>query len=167
MELTDYRSKTSLPLSLPTRSMNFARLIRMSRVKFYELWKQGKGPKFYWNGKCRRITHRANNPTHSILAAAMNLDAKSKLPCQAKSPTFVFCEAIGPPAMLCSSSTLPPIQCAYSCYGNRLNGSQRRHARQSSSSRVSIVHDALDLLVRGHEGLAEGELRLDPKPRLP
>lgn len=76
--------------------MNFARLIRMSRVKFYELWKQGKGPKFYWNGKCRRITHRANNPTHSILAAAMNLDAKSKLPCQAKSPTFVFCEARAP-----------------------------------------------------------------------
>jgi hypothetical protein len=43
-------------------------------MKLYELWKQGKGLKFYWNGRCRRITHQANNPTHSVLAAAMNLD---------------------------------------------------------------------------------------------
>jgi hypothetical protein len=30
---------------------------RMSRVKLYELWKHGKGPRFYNNGRCRRITH--------------------------------------------------------------------------------------------------------------
>jgi hypothetical protein len=32
---------------------------RISRVKLYELWKQGKGPRFYNNGRCRRITHKA------------------------------------------------------------------------------------------------------------
>jgi hypothetical protein len=32
---------------------------RISRVKLYEFWKVGKGPRFYNNGRCRRITHRA------------------------------------------------------------------------------------------------------------
>jgi len=32
---------------------------RMSRVSLYALWKQGKGPRFYYNGRCRRITHEA------------------------------------------------------------------------------------------------------------
>jgi hypothetical protein len=32
---------------------------RISRVRLYEEWKQGTGPRFYWNGRCRRITHKA------------------------------------------------------------------------------------------------------------
>ena len=32
---------------------------RLSRVRLYQLWKEGKGPRFYRNGRCRRITHRA------------------------------------------------------------------------------------------------------------
>ena len=32
---------------------------RVSRVKLYEFWKQGKGPRYYMNGRCRRITHQA------------------------------------------------------------------------------------------------------------
>ena len=32
---------------------------RMSRVSLYEHWKRGKGPRFYLNGRCRRITHAA------------------------------------------------------------------------------------------------------------
>ena len=32
---------------------------RISRVKLYDLWKHGKGPRFYQNGRCRRITHSA------------------------------------------------------------------------------------------------------------
>jgi hypothetical protein len=37
----------------------FCTVERVSRVKLYEQWKHGKGPRFYWNGKSRRITHRA------------------------------------------------------------------------------------------------------------
>jgi hypothetical protein len=32
---------------------------RMSRVSLYAMWKQGKGPRYYLNGRCRRITHKA------------------------------------------------------------------------------------------------------------
>jgi hypothetical protein len=32
---------------------------RVSRVALYGMWKEGKGPRFYFNGRCRRITHRA------------------------------------------------------------------------------------------------------------
>jgi hypothetical protein len=32
---------------------------RVSRVRLYELWKLGHGPRFYMNGRCRRITHAA------------------------------------------------------------------------------------------------------------
>ena len=32
---------------------------RISRVSLYAMWKQGKGPRFYMNGRCRRITHQA------------------------------------------------------------------------------------------------------------
>ena len=32
---------------------------RVSRVRLYELWKFGQGPRFYMNGRCRRITHAA------------------------------------------------------------------------------------------------------------
>jgi hypothetical protein len=32
---------------------------RMSRVSLYAHWQRGKGPRFYYNGRCRRITHQA------------------------------------------------------------------------------------------------------------
>ena len=32
---------------------------RISRVRLYEMWKRGEGPRFYMNGRCRRITHHA------------------------------------------------------------------------------------------------------------
>jgi hypothetical protein len=32
---------------------------RISRVKLYEAWRNGTGPRFYFNGRCRRITHKA------------------------------------------------------------------------------------------------------------
>jgi len=28
-------------------------------VQLYEFWKLGRGPLFYFNGRCRRITHAA------------------------------------------------------------------------------------------------------------
>ena len=34
---------------------------RVSRVALYEFWKQGKGPRFYMNGRCRRITARSQD----------------------------------------------------------------------------------------------------------
>ena len=35
----------------------FCKAERMGRVSLDEFWKQGKGPRFYMNGRCRRITH--------------------------------------------------------------------------------------------------------------
>jgi hypothetical protein len=32
---------------------------RLSRVALYKMWQEGKGPRFYYNGRCRRITHEA------------------------------------------------------------------------------------------------------------
>jgi hypothetical protein len=32
---------------------------RISRVRLYEFWRLGQGPRFYMNGRCRRITHAA------------------------------------------------------------------------------------------------------------
>jgi hypothetical protein len=37
----------------------FCQAERVSRVSLYEMWKLGKGPRYYYNGRCRRITHRA------------------------------------------------------------------------------------------------------------
>ena len=37
----------------------FCKAERISRVALYEMWKQGQGPRFYINGRCRRITHAA------------------------------------------------------------------------------------------------------------
>ena len=37
----------------------FCKAERISRVKLYEAWKIGRGPRFYKNGRCRRITHAA------------------------------------------------------------------------------------------------------------
>jgi hypothetical protein len=32
---------------------------KISRVKLYLFWKEGKGPRYYLNGRCRRVTHQA------------------------------------------------------------------------------------------------------------
>jgi hypothetical protein len=38
---------------------DFCRLERMSKSKLYEDWEAGRGPRYYWNGKTRRISHEA------------------------------------------------------------------------------------------------------------
>jgi hypothetical protein len=37
----------------------FSEAERMSRSMLYKLWSQDKGPKFYWVGSHRRISHQA------------------------------------------------------------------------------------------------------------
>ena len=52
--------KTKLLLHEPSYTVDeFCAAERISRVKLYEMWKGGKGPRFYHNGRCRRITHKA------------------------------------------------------------------------------------------------------------
>lgn len=44
----------------PTYTLNqFCAAEQISRAQLYEAWKEGWGPDYYWNGKHRRITHRA------------------------------------------------------------------------------------------------------------
>jgi hypothetical protein len=51
---------STLPPFEPTYSVStFCAAEHISRVQLYEFWKQGKGPRFYLNGRCRRITHAA------------------------------------------------------------------------------------------------------------
>lgn len=47
----------------------FSTVERISRVKLYEMWKRGIGPKFYWNGRSRRITHRARQEWQARMEA--------------------------------------------------------------------------------------------------
>jgi hypothetical protein len=37
----------------------FCKAERISRVALYGMWKDGRGPRFYMNRRCRRITHAA------------------------------------------------------------------------------------------------------------
>jgi hypothetical protein len=37
---------------------------RISRSMAYKLWTEGKGPRFYWAGAVRRITHQARLDWH-------------------------------------------------------------------------------------------------------
>jgi len=37
----------------------FCKAERISRVALYSMWRDGRGPSFYMNGRCRRITHAA------------------------------------------------------------------------------------------------------------
>jgi hypothetical protein len=37
----------------------FCKAERMSRSMIYKLWKEGEGPRFYWVGTVRRISHQA------------------------------------------------------------------------------------------------------------
>ena len=44
----------------PTLTVNqFCAAEKISRSQLYDLWKQKKGPDYYLNGKCRRITYEA------------------------------------------------------------------------------------------------------------
>jgi hypothetical protein len=48
-----------LPFEPSYTVSEFCKAERISRVALYEFWKQGKGPRYYLNGRCRRITHAA------------------------------------------------------------------------------------------------------------
>jgi hypothetical protein len=50
----------------------FCEAERISRGALYELWRQGCGPRFYWNGTHRRITADARRDwQHQREAAAI------------------------------------------------------------------------------------------------
>jgi len=52
--------KEPIPTFEPSYSVDeFCNAERISRVALYAFWKQGKGPRYYMNGRCRRITHQA------------------------------------------------------------------------------------------------------------
>ena len=54
------KARDYLPPTEPTYTIDeFCIAERISRVALYEFWKRGKGPRYYMNGKCRRITHQA------------------------------------------------------------------------------------------------------------
>jgi hypothetical protein len=47
-------------VSDPSLTINeFCEAEHVSRSMLYELWREGQGPRFYLNGKHRRITQRA------------------------------------------------------------------------------------------------------------
>jgi len=50
---------------------------RISRVRLYELWKQDKGPRFYNNGRCRRITHAARIDFQQRMEAEAGRDGRA------------------------------------------------------------------------------------------
>ena len=53
-------SETNFIPHEPSYTVNeFCMAERISRVALYDFWKQGRGPRFYMNGRCRRITHSA------------------------------------------------------------------------------------------------------------
>jgi hypothetical protein len=53
-------SIASVQISDPSFTVNeFCAAERMSRGMLYELWREGRGPRFYLNGKHRRITQQA------------------------------------------------------------------------------------------------------------
>jgi hypothetical protein len=53
-------AKESIPPFEPSYSVDeFCKAERISRVALYAFWKRGKGPRYYMNGRCRRITHQA------------------------------------------------------------------------------------------------------------
>ena len=51
------RYELSIPHEPSYTVSEFCAAERISRVALYEFWKQGKGPRYYMNGRCRRITH--------------------------------------------------------------------------------------------------------------
>jgi hypothetical protein len=54
------KARTPIPLTEPSYTPDeFCITERISKVSLYSMWKQGKGPRYYLNGRCRRITHQA------------------------------------------------------------------------------------------------------------
>ena len=54
------KARDYLPPTEPTYTIaEFGIAERISRVALSAFWKRGKGPDYYMNGKCRRITHQA------------------------------------------------------------------------------------------------------------
>jgi hypothetical protein len=52
--------KSVIALTRPSYTVSeFCAEERMSKGKLYELWRKKKGPRFYWNGNQRRISHDA------------------------------------------------------------------------------------------------------------
>ena len=47
----------------------FAKAERLSRSMLYKLWSQGQGPRFYYVGTVRRISHEARTEWHERLEA--------------------------------------------------------------------------------------------------
>ena len=47
----------------------------ISKGWLYELWSQGRGPKFYWDGRFRRITHRARLQWQRMMEAEAEAEA--------------------------------------------------------------------------------------------
>jgi hypothetical protein len=48
----------------------FCEAERISRAFLYKLWSQGKGPRFYYVGTVRRISHEARLEWHRLFEAA-------------------------------------------------------------------------------------------------
>lgn len=55
----------------------FCELERISRSALYNLWKQGKGPRYYLNGTSRRITGEARRDFHREREADAQAEAVS------------------------------------------------------------------------------------------
>jgi hypothetical protein len=54
------RKASGRPVYEPSYSpADFCEAEHISRSKLYQLWKAGKGPRFYWNGCNRIIPHSA------------------------------------------------------------------------------------------------------------
>jgi hypothetical protein len=49
----------------------FCQAERISRAMLYKLWSQGKGPRFYYVGSVRRISHEARLEWHRQCEAAV------------------------------------------------------------------------------------------------
>jgi hypothetical protein len=47
----------------------FCKAERISRVALYGMWREGSGPRFYMNGRCRRITHAARIEWQRLMEA--------------------------------------------------------------------------------------------------
>jgi hypothetical protein len=58
-ERRNLKAETFTPHEPSYTPDEFCTVERISRVKLYEMWKRGIGPRYYMNGRCRRITHKA------------------------------------------------------------------------------------------------------------
>jgi predicted site-specific integrase-resolvase len=63
------------PLFEPSYTVSeFCATEKISRVALYEFWKQGKGPRYYQNGKRRIITHQARRDWQAEREAAREME---------------------------------------------------------------------------------------------